>query len=104
MFAKCRESNEDSCELVPFWHLESNCSNGNRFVIERIVPKYPYSRDEQQYERLIRLMSIYRISLGQARQEELLEYILQNVRDDEQIDELKNLFMNLSPYYRDNPD
>ena len=100
MFAKGRESNEDSCELVPFWHLEANCTNENRFPIERIVPKYPYSRDEQQYERLIRLLSIYRVSLGQARQEELLEYILQNISSDEQVEDLKKLFMNLSPYYR----
>ena len=63
------------------------------------MAKYPYSRDEQNYERLIRLLSLYRISLGQARQEELLEYILQNFKDDE-LEEIKNLFMNLSPYYR----
>lgn len=47
------------------------------------------------------MLTIYRISLGQARQEELLEYIMQNISE-EHIDELQELFMNLSPYYRKN--
>jgi len=45
--------------------------------------------------------TIYCLSLGQTRQEELLEYLLQNI-DEDKIDELKELFMNLSPYYREN--
>ena len=63
--------------------------------IERIVPMYPFSRDENAYERLINILSLYRPTLGQARQEELLEYILQNTDDPEQP---KDLFINLSPF------
>lgn len=65
--------------------------------IERIVPMYPFSRDEISYERLIKILSLYRLTLGQARQEELLEYIFQNFEDTE---EMKDLFINLSPFYK----
>ena len=65
--------------------------------IERIVPMYPFSRDEISYGRLIKILSLYRLTLGQARQEELLEYIFQNFDDAE---EMKDLFINLSPFYK----
>ena len=101
MFASCKEEKQnDHCELIPYWYVPLENENEVNYSIERIVPKYPYSRDEQQYERLVRMLSIYRISLGQARQEELLEYILQNITE-EDTDVLKELFMNLSPYYRE---
>ena len=65
--------------------------------IERIVPMYPFSRDEISYERLIKILSLYRLTLGQARQEELLEYIFDNIDNPE---DMKDLFINLSPYYK----
>ena len=65
--------------------------------IERIVPMYSFSRDGSAYERLIKILSLYRLTLGQARQEELLEYIFQNCGD---VNEMKKLFINLSPYYK----
>jgi hypothetical protein len=100
MFGKCKdEKQNDHCEIIPYWYVPLDKGDGEVVSIERIVPKYPYSRDEQQYERLVRMLSIYRISLGQARQEELLEYILQNISE-ENIGDLQELFMNLSPYYR----
>lgn len=66
--------------------------------IERIVPMYPFSRDINAYERLIKILSLYRLTLGQARQEELLEYIFTNCED---TDDMKKLFINLSPFYKD---
>lgn len=51
------------------------------------------------YERLIKILSLYRLTLGQARQEELLEYIFRECSD---TDELKKLFINLSPYSKQN--
>lgn len=101
MFAYCKADKQgEHCELIPFWFVPIDAAVGKRFAIERIVPKYPFSRDEQQYERLVRMLSIYRLSLGQARQEELLEFILQSF-DKDNIDVLKDLYMNLSPYYRE---
>lgn len=61
---------------------------------------YPMSRDEVSYERLIKILSLYRLTLGQARQEELLEYLF---RECEEPEKLKKLFLDLSPFSKSNP-
>lgn len=66
--------------------------------IERIVPLYPFSRDETRYERLIKILSLYRLTLGQASQEELINRIIKKFTIDEK--EIKDLFINLSPFYK----
>ncbi len=58
---------------------------------------YPYSKDGAVYERLLKILTLYRATLGQPRQEELLEYLL-NSYGDENIDEIKDSFINLSPF------
>jgi hypothetical protein len=58
---------------------------------------YPLSRDIVKYERLIKILSLYRLTLGQARQEELLEYIFKTIGD---YGKLKKLFIDLCPYSR----
>ena len=50
------------------------------------------------YERLIKILSLYRLTLGQARQEELLEYLFHECENPE---ELKKLFINLSPFSKE---
>ncbi len=88
--AEAERGNEHS-ELVPYW-----CFGKDQSVkIERIVPMYPVSKDESTYERLVKILSLYRLTMGQARQEELLDYMFKEFDDDE---ELKRLFINLSPY------
>lgn len=92
--ASKEENGGKGSDLTPFWGLTKS---EDMVKIERIVPMYPFSRDELFYERLIKILSLYRLTLGQARQEELLEYIFQNCDDTE---DLKKLFINLSPYYK----
>ena len=88
--AKAEKQNDQS-ELVPFW-----CFGKNQSVkIERLVPMYPMSKDEVNYERLIKVLSLYRLTLGQARQEELLEYLFKEFKD---TNGLKKLFIDLSPF------
>ena len=65
--------------------------------IDRVVPMYPLSRDELSYERLIKILSLYRLTLGQARQEELVDYLLQRKLEKE---EIQDLSINLSPFYK----
>jgi len=89
------EKPEEAPELLPFWCLP----DGGSVKIERIVPMYPYSRDKAVYERLQKILSLYRVTLGQARQEELLEYLFNNC----DVDEIKKLFINLSPYSKEKP-
>ena len=86
--------NGNTSDLIPFWGLTEK---EGMLKIERIVPMYPFSRDEIAYERLIKILSLYRLTLGQARQEELLEYIFNNCDNPE---DMKDLFINLSPYYK----
>ena len=88
--AKAEKQNDQS-ELVPFW-----CFGKNQSVkIERLVPMYPMSKDEVNYERLIKILSLYRLTLGQARQEELLEYLFKEFKD---TSGLKKLFIDLSSF------
>ena len=97
MFAEATrtEKSAGSSDLIPYWGLRES---EDMLKIERIVPMYPFSRDGLAYERLIRILSLYRLTLGQARQEELLEYLFKNCDDP---DKLKKLFINLSPFYRE---
>lgn len=97
MFAKAKEveCTEQTSELVPYWGLTEQ---PDMVKIERIVPMYPFSRDELSYERVMKILNLYRLTLGQARQEELLEYIMRNREDNA---DLKEWFINLSPYYKE---
>jgi hypothetical protein len=88
------ERDDHTSELVPYWALSEN----KGIQIERIVPIYPFSKDGHKYNRLMKILQLYRLSLGQAKQEELLEYLFQQDVDE---DGLKEMFMNLSPYYRE---
>lgn len=89
-----KEKTDTSSELIPYWGLRET---EDMIRIERIVPMYPFSRDQAAYDRLIKILSLYRLTLGQARQEELLEYLMQNNGEQE---ELTDLFMNLSPFFK----
>lgn len=88
------ENNGEGSDLIPFWGLTEQ---EDMLKIERIVPMYPFSRDELAYERLIKILSLYRLTLGQARQEELIEYLFKSCED---MDDVRELFINLSPYYK----
>lgn len=95
MFNKAITEKDDACqsELVPYW-----CAGSDQPVkVERIVPMYPMSQDELKYDRLIQILSLYRLTLGQSRQEGLLEHLSSHIKD---VDFLKKLFMNLSPWNR----
>ena len=86
-----QEKGEGQSDLIPFW-----CFGKDQEVkIERLLPFYPMSRDENNYAHLIKILNYYRLTLGQPRQEELLEYIFSEVRDSSK---LKQLFINLSPF------
>ena len=95
LFARAKEEYKDGySELIPFWCLPDN----QEIKIDRIIASYPLSKDIGNYQRLIKILSLYRLTLGQARQEELLEYIFTKCDDSKK---LKDLFINLSPYYRE---
>ncbi len=57
---------------------------------------YPFSQEISKYERLMKVLTHYRLTLGQTRQEELLEHIFSHAGNDD----LRDLFINLSPFYK----
>lgn len=93
MFGKAIEKEKrEYSDLVPFWCLPDSTEN---VKIERIVPMYPISKDQYIYERIIKIIGLYRLTLGQPRQEELIQVLL---KEDLPGKELEKLFINLSPY------
>ena len=95
MFEAAEEEKSDgSSDLIPYLGVTER---ENMVRIERVVPMYPLSRDEISYERLIKILSLYRLTLGQARQEELVDYLLLRKLEEE---EIQNLSINLSPFYK----
>lgn len=90
-------------DIVPYWCLPvADLTEEQRAkleYIERIVPLYPLSRDRYKYERLIKVLALYRMTLGQPRQEELLNLLRNMHLSDEQ---LKELTIDLCPYNKRN--
>ena len=86
-------------DLVPYWCLPSDFPSTRK--IERIVPMYPFSQDRCRYDRLMDMLSVYRLTLGQPRQEELYEAIRKEHWD---AASLEKLYINLSPWFKQNHD
>ena len=81
-------------QISPYWHTESS----DNIKIERIVPLFPISKDVVLYKELISLLTLYRLSFGQPRQEELLESFQSLVDDKELLANIYEKFLlNLSP-------
>lgn len=90
-----RQENTPGCsELIPWWGLREK---EGMLQLERLVPMFPCSADGEAYERLIAILALYRLSLGQPSQEDLLDTIARSCPDPES---LKKFFINLSPFYR----
>ena len=85
----------NSSEMIPYWCLPEDYPY--KYQIERIVPMYPFSQDKTKYDRLINVLALYRLTLGQPRQEEMIS-ILQ--REDLSSEQMEELFFDLSPYSR----
>lgn len=92
----------NNSDLVPHWclpiHLLSDEQRRHLQYIERIVPLYPLSRDRYRYEHLIRVLSRYRMTLGQPRQEELLQ-LLQGMNLSEE--QMQQLTFDLCPFHKE---
>ncbi len=97
LVAKTKEQRDGKCDLVPFWHME--CEDGTR--LERIIPLHPFSKDRSKLEYLLRVLTFYRLTFGQPRQEELVEAMMKEGLGQEEIALLtENLIINLSPISR----
>ncbi len=79
MFDLARTEAKDKgfCELVPYWSIPQDMlksiAETDREYIESIVPLYPLSMDYDRYRHMKSVLRLYRLTMGQPRQEELLE-------------------------------
>lgn len=80
-------------DIVPFWNIKVD----KNYSIERYVPKYPYTKDEEKYRRVLEVLTYYRLTFGQPRQEELVDALSLADKEKDFIDELNNLLIDLSP-------
>lgn len=83
------------CELVPYWHVETE--GFERYRIERIIPFYPFSRDRAKLSLILRTLAIYRLAFGQPRQSELIDHLLKHIPSDRIPGIRKSLMIDLSP-------
>src|SRR5690606_8439265 len=81
-------------DLVPYWHVEPE-----HVFIERQAPTIPYSKEVKKLNSLLKTISVYKIALGQPRQEELVAFLIDNLGEEEIIKVQKELLINLSPYH-----
>lgn len=99
LFSKARDTyKEGFSDMVPFWCLPKTFPEESRMMVERIILQYPLSTDQGRYERLKKVLSLYRLTMGQPRQEELLEMLASTTLSDEQID---RLIINLCPFEKE---
>ena len=95
-----KESEANYSQLVPCWCLPKEFIKGHAAeleYIERIVPMYPMSVDETRYRHLMDVLSLYRLTMGQPRQEELLQMLDGKVSPEQ----IRELLFDLSPYSRE---
>jgi len=88
-----QDRDENATDLVPFWvyPLEGGAK------IERHVPALPLSRDRERLFALRRSLVVYRMVFGQARQEDLVEYVLSRFPESEVSRITQELSINLEP-------
>jgi hypothetical protein len=101
MFEEARHVlKQDNPDMVPYWYLPLNNEifEGREDLeyIERIIPIYPMSEEKGRYRRLIDVLSLYRLTMGQPRQEELLQMLAGKVSKED----VQKLLFDLSPYNR----
>lgn len=92
---KLEGSDKSKSELVPYWHVEAAEEGGVH--IERIHPLLPYSRDIARLDHLLWVLTLYRLTLGQPRQEELLKTVFKNVAPERLAFIRKELMIDLCP-------
>lgn len=69
-------------EFSPWWIYPGDAR------VERLVVNFPLSRDELQYERLRNSLTLYRLMLGQPRQEDMMELLQQRGVEASQVAQL----------------
>jgi hypothetical protein len=92
MFERAKkERPEGTNDLVPYWICEGP------FHIDRYVPAYPMSGDVARYHDIKTALALYRLVLGQPRQQEMLEVLKSVAATDEDRARLQEQRIDLAP-------
>ncbi|TDX42253.1 hypothetical protein C7954_1236 [Halanaerobium congolense] len=81
-------------DLEPSWIFENE--EGKNYAIERHIPYYPMSRASSHLDQLKKSLAVYRMAFGQARQEDLVDFIEENLSE-YYIDKLMDYRIDLAP-------
>ncbi|MDP9438284.1 MAG: helicase, partial [Actinomycetota bacterium] len=87
------DRDEGATDMVPFWIY----TREGGAKIERHVPALPLSRDRDRLSTLLRSLAAYRMVFGQARQEDLVSYLLARFTDEEVATHAATLRIDLQP-------
>lgn len=83
-------------DLVPYWYVPHGDA-----CLERIVPMAPFSSEIERLDEILRILSLYRLSFGQPRQQELIENLLRRNYTDADLREIRDaLLVDLAPINR----
>jgi hypothetical protein len=100
LFASAAERrSKDGTEMVPYWVF-----NDGPAKIERYAPVLPFSTEAAALPRLRRSLAAYRLGIGQARQEELLDFLGEGLTDDQLTALAQRLRIDLAPPITPGPD
>lgn len=92
LFSRAQAENGQT-DLVPFWHLPKGSAQ-----IERVVPAMLFSAELSRLDEMLRILSLYRLSFGQPRQQELLENLLKRHFNSRELEEIRGaLLIDLAP-------
>ena len=92
--AAIRDRPANATDLVPFWVYTNGASGA---AIERHVLAYALSRDVTRLKALKRSLVLYRLAFGQPRQQDLLEYLMAALPQEEATRLMSELCIDLSP-------
>ncbi len=87
---------DDKSGMSPHWIIPDKDKKKIKYKIKSITPIYPFSKDAKKYDSFMLAIEHYRLALGQPKQEEFLERLLNRHLKKS---DLKKLEMNLSPYF-----
>jgi hypothetical protein len=93
LFEIARKEAGDSSELSPFWVYTAEGGAS----IERHVPALALSREANQLPALRNSLAVYRLVFGQPRQDDLIDFLLQQLSGEELTSRLGQLQIDLTP-------
>jgi len=96
LFEQAKQDSGQTTELVPYWIFLPDDKEQGAYI-ERHIPALPLSRDLIRAAALRRSLAVYRMAFGQARQEDLVAYLLAHLPESECGHVARRLQINLEP-------